>query len=82
MSPVAFESNDNINASAFFPDCPQTAPKTAPYHGQTPVFDGVIRNFTSQTGNPQSENCLGLNVWVKNSSGKKAVLVWFHGGSE
>jgi hypothetical protein len=81
MSPVAFESNDNINASAFFPGCPQTAPKTAPHPGQTPVFDNIIRNFTSQAGNAQSENYLGLNVGARNRSGKRAFS-WFRGGSE
>ena len=31
---------------------------------------------------PQSENCLGLNVWTpaRNSSDKLPVMVWIHGG--
>ena len=40
--------------SAAFPQ------RLAPYPGQTPVFDDIIRIFTSQAGNAQSENCLGL----------------------
>lgn len=32
----------------------------------------------------QSEDCLSVNVWVKNSSNTapKAVLVFYHGGSK
>jgi para-nitrobenzyl esterase len=28
----------------------------------------------------QSEDCLYLNVWTRRLSGKKPVMVWFHGG--
>merc|ERR1740130_2513882 len=27
-----------------------------------------------------SEDCLNLNVWTKNTSASKAVMVWIHGG--
>ncbi|EEP79125.1 predicted protein [Uncinocarpus reesii 1704] len=38
-------------------------------------------NFASQKGNPQSEDCLKLNVWSKaTGSTRKPVLIWFHGG--
>lgn len=41
----------------------------------------IIGNFASQKGNPQSEDCLKLNVWTKATpSTSNPVLVWFHGG--
>jgi acetylcholinesterase len=30
---------------------------------------------------PQSEDCLHLNVYTRNLTGSKPVLVWFHGGA-
>ena len=29
---------------------------------------------------PMSEDCLRLNVWTQNTSGKRPVMVWLHGG--
>jgi hypothetical protein len=49
MPPVAFESNNNINAS---PIAHKLRQRLFHYPGQTPVFDDIIRNFTSQTDNP------------------------------
>ncbi len=30
---------------------------------------------------PQSEDCLSLNVWTTGSAGKRPVMVWLHGGA-
>ena len=80
MPPVQLDSTGTVIASASYPDCPQTPPKTLEYPGHTPQFDDIIKNFTSQTGNAQSEDCLALDIWAPVSPGRKAVLVWFHGG--
>lgn len=43
---------------------------------------GVAVLGVLSTSNPQSEDCLSLNVWTKPQVGetKKAVLVWIYGG--
>lgn len=78
--PFLNPSTNVINASAFYPDCPQTPPKTAVYPNETSVYGPLLRNFTNQNGNAQSEDCLALNVWVKRTPGLKAVMIFFHGG--
>ncbi|MSP05169.1 MAG: carboxylesterase/lipase family protein [Acetobacteraceae bacterium] len=30
---------------------------------------------------PETEDCLTLNVWTKSCTGRRAVMVWFHGGA-
>ena len=66
-------------------DCLQIGLKAPPakYPNQTPQFNSIINAFAGGRGNPQSEDCLTLNIWTKNpkSRKKKGVLVWIHGGS-
>ena len=66
-------------------DCPQNGLKAPPikYPEQTPQFDSIIDDFGGGRGNPQSEDCLTLNVWTKRpgSAKKTGVLLWIHGGS-
>lgn len=54
------------------------------YPNQTPQFDSIIDDFGGGRGNPQSEDCLTLNIWTKNpgSQKKKGVLLWIYGGSK
>ena len=47
----------------------------------TPQGSDILVALLGQVGFEFSEDCLGLNVWSKNSDTKKAVLVWIHGGS-
>ena len=51
------------------------------YYGYAPIQT----EWPSEEGSyyPQSEDCLTLNIWTskKKTSGKKAVMVFFHGGS-
>lgn len=54
------------------------------YPDETPQFDSIIDDFGGGRGNPQSEDCLTLNVWTKRpgSAQKTGVLLWIHGGSK
>ena len=50
---------------------------------QNPGGDGggLFKSWRPQPGPAQSEDCLFLNVWTpKVDTGKRPVLVWFHGG--
>lgn len=71
---------------AMYSDCPQNglmAPPTK-YPNQTAQFNNLISSFSGGRGNPQSEDCLTLNIWTKRpcSQKKKGVLLWIHGGSK
>lgn len=64
------------DASRFGPICPQTGavadgqdPKTSPGYSMT----GYIEKL------PISEDCLVVNVWTPNTTGKRPVMVWYHG---
>ena len=83
-APATYNSSKAFNASAFSPDCPQMGLSSPPlkYPGQTPQFPSIIDDFAGGRGNPQSEDCLTLNVWTKRpgSPKKKGVLIFMHGG--
>ena len=53
------------------------------YPGQTPQFPRIVDDFAGGHGNPQSEDCLTLNIWTMSpaSTKKSGVLMWIHGGS-
>ena len=53
------------------------------YPGATESFIRIINAFSLGPDNPQSEDCLTLNIWSKARQGqKKAVLVWLYGGGQ
>ena len=83
-APASYNSTRSFPASAFSPDCPQQGLSAPPvkYPGQTPQFPSIIDSFAGGRGNPQSEDCLTLNIWTKRpgSTNKTAVLLWLHGG--
>ena len=69
MAPQPVPAWDGVrDATAFGP----TAPK-APY---APPFD-VLLQETSVPG----EDCLNLNVWTPDPTGRAPVMVWLHGGA-
>lgn len=71
------------NASDWAPDCLSNKPPVSKFPNFTePSGFRVWNMFAAQTGNPSSEDCLSLNIWTKkpDSSAKKPVLIWFHGG--
>lgn len=66
-APVRYfdDSQTLTNATTYFPDCPASiAPRFQPLNG-TAAAESVIAAFTEQLGHRQSEDCLGLNIWVK-----------------
>ena len=82
-APQSYNSTGIVNAAQFSPDCPPVGLTSPPvrYPNQTPQFKNIIEAFAGGRGNPQSEDCLTLNIWAKQSANQaKGVLVWFHGG--
>jgi cholinesterase len=66
-------------------DCPSnTIPVSSVDLNSFPKAAQNIFLAFDQVGNPQSEDCLTLNVWTKPQSGekKKAVMLWIYGGCE
>jgi para-nitrobenzyl esterase len=62
-----------IDAVAYGPAPPQTTPISTPMQEETDMVQQA----------PVGEDCLKLNVYtpaVGKASGKRAVMVWFHGG--
>ncbi|TKA50094.1 hypothetical protein B0A49_12120, partial [Cryomyces minteri] len=70
-APQKFASAQPFNASVF-----------SPYVRSLPNGKRPTNAFLGQPGNPQSEDCLTLNVWTKATSHqrRKPVLFWIHGG--
>lgn len=71
------------NASNWAPDCLSNKPPVSTFANfSEPSGFRVWKMFVAQNDNPSSEDCLSLNIWTKapNSTAKKPVLVWFHGG--
>lgn len=71
-------------ASNFGYDCPLAPSRPVDYPGFTPQAPRIIRYYTSGAGNPQSEDCLTLNIWSKSTpkavAKNKPVIVFFYGG--
>ena len=60
------------DANAFGPICPQFGPPPGSFYQQEFYLHEE----------PQSEDCLYLNVWAAESAGaRRPVMVWFHGGA-
>lgn len=62
-------------------DCYYTPSGLVDYPDKTPQFDSIFEAFAAVNNNTQSEDCLTLNIWSKDSSTQsKPVLVHFYGG--
>jgi len=60
------------------------------YQGNTSDFvddlkvylDGEIYHYRPQKSEPESEDCLNLNIWTPTTdNGKRPVMFWIHGGA-
>ncbi|KAG9735110.1 cholinesterase, partial [Aureobasidium melanogenum] len=71
-----------FNASSFSPDCLANIAPPSTYPDLTAAGRRVYVHFVDQVRNPQSEDCLTLNIWTKATTNPKpkAVLLWIHGG--
>lgn len=82
--PLKIDITNYHNAERFGFDCPLTPPGPANYPGLTTQAQQILNQFSADGGNPQSEDCLTLNIWSKvtprSAAAQKPVLVFFHGG--
>lgn len=61
-------------------DCLQYGPK-APQNGRAESAPQLLPNLYGERGEPQSEDCLVLNVWTPAlDDRKRPVMFWIHGG--
>jgi para-nitrobenzyl esterase len=53
-----------------------------PWQGvkETRAFSPACRQTVAWISNPQSEDCLYLNIWAPEKAEKLPVIVWIHGG--
>jgi carboxylesterase type B len=83
-APQPIDRQSPYVAANFGFDCPLTPSKPVNYPGFTPQAQRTINYFASGAGNPQSEDCLTLNIWSKPTArataAKKPVLVYLYGG--
>lgn len=84
-APLKYNGSGAYLAANYGADCPQSTSAPYTFPNQTAQEPRIITNFANtDSGNPQSEDCLTLNVWSKQTPGSqlKPVIVFFYGGSE
>ena len=88
----AVSGSDNGVVRTFF-GVPYAAPPVADLRWRAPqpvqpwtgvrdarAFSPVCRQTAPWISNPQSEDCLYLNIWAPEKAEKLPVMVWIHGG--
>lgn len=83
--PLKYNDSGAYIAANYGADCPQSTSTPYTFPNQTAQEPRIITNFANtDSGNSQSEDCLTLNVWSKQTTGSqlKPVIVFFYGGSE
>lgn len=74
-TPVPINTTTSYIAANFGADCPDTPNPNVGYPLFTPQAQQVINEFSANTGTPQSEDCLTLNVWTPNKATKGGIPV-------
>ena len=82
--PAKYSGKGAYDASNWGYTCPATGSPPVNFPGYTPQASRVLKYFTSGAPNPQSEDCLTLNIWVKQRSRRyeqpKPVIIFLYGG--
>lgn len=84
-APLPYNGSGTYIAAEFGADCPQSTGEPYNFPNKTAQEPMIVTAFADRdSGNPQSEDCLTLNIWSKQGSGSasKPVLVWFYGGRQ
>ena len=79
-------------ANRFLPPRPATAwsgtRDARAYHGQAPQSPARVKRRAEMDNilgpadaTPEVEDCLTLNIWTPDLTGKRPVMVWLHGGA-
>lgn len=70
-------------AASYGYDCPNTPNGAVGFPDFTPQAQRVINYFSANTGTPQAEDCLTLNIWTPLDTvtcAKLPVLIFYYGG--
>lgn len=82
-APVAYNGSGSYIASDWGYDCPDTPNAAVGYPGFTPQAQRVINYFSANSGAPQSEDCLTLNIWTPSNATQNSalpVMIFLYGG--
>ncbi|KAK5118771.1 hypothetical protein LTR85_007977 [Meristemomyces frigidus] len=82
-APVAYNGSGSYVASDWGYDCPDTPNAAVGYPGFTPQAQRVIDYFSANSGTPQSEDCLTLNIWTPSNATAGSdlpVMIFLYGG--
>ena len=83
--PQPYHGTGPYVAASYGYDCPDTPNPDVGFPDFTPQAQRVINYFSANSGTPQSEDCLTLNIWTPKvgvwaSYAKLPVLIFFYGG--
>jgi cholinesterase len=83
--PQPYNGTGPYLAASYGYDCPDTPNPNVGFPDFTPQAQRVINYFSANSGTPQAEDCLTLNIWTPISGArakiaKLPVLIFFYGG--
>lgn len=82
--PLPYNGSAPYVAESFGYDCPDTPNPDVGYPDFTPQAQRIVNYFSANTGTPQSEDCLTLNIWTPSNATDCAadlpVMIFIYGG--